>query len=107
MEPGPFQALTFGTVPGRSPGQGLKRARDRCPATLCQAVRLSSHPSDLQNLVEIEFDAGGIFADADDLVADEAMGRYRQIGGRRRILEHAAGQIVFRAVAGTEVAAEP
>ena len=44
-----------------------------------------------------------IFADDEPVVAFETIGRHGKIIGRRHALVDATGEIVFRAVAGTEI----
>src|SRR6185312_14794608 len=63
--------------------------------------------SNLGNRGKLPDDAGWILTDPDGLVVDKAMGRYRQIVGCRHAAEDAARQVVFGAMAGTEVTPGP
>src|SRR5581483_1021222 len=71
------------------------------------ADRLVVARLDLHDLAQLEGRARRILADAQLGVLDEAVRWHRQVVRRRHTLEDAAGQVVARAVAGTEEAARP
>src|SRR5579863_656453 len=67
----------------------------------------TSGRSELADGAEVPGAAARILADSDRRIADESVGRYRQIVGRRHPRKYAAGRIVFRPVARAEIATGP
>src|SRR6185312_7346274 len=68
---------------------------------------MSARPLNLLDRVEVESRVGWILADPDLSVADEVVGRHGKVVRRRHVLEHAAREVVARAVARAEIAALP
>src|SRR5882724_12989992 len=64
-------------------------------------------PLDLLDGVQVERRARRVLADTDDGIADEGVGRHRQVERRRHAAEDAAREIVARAVAGAEISPLP
>src|SRR5215471_11133384 len=96
---------------GRSPAQRRPPRAKGVPALTDEATGASFQrppPAvarrpvilELPDRTEIPAAAARIFADSHGGIADKSVGRYRQIVGRGNAAEHAAGRIVFRAVAG-------
>src|ERR1041385_6658266 len=62
---------------------------------------------ELLDRVQVEVGACRILADAHHGVADEGVGRHRQVERRGTALEDPAGEVIARAVARAEVSALP
>src|ERR1700722_5629287 len=72
------------------------------------ARRAKTDDSELLDRAEVpRRSVGWVVTDTDCRVVDEAIRRHRQIVGRRDTGKHAAGRIVFRAMARAEIAAGP